>query len=147
MVDRKWHYGFCWEQPDEVLLGMSEDDERQYFRTNGNREPSEYSDVSEKQRTELTEDGPVTIGGTPGKALVVTLPLSLGDLGSFTWEHETKWTCWDGARLHESLDHVSRINLRCDAGIFYGTVEDTIDNEMTSLEVWSAPSEQVHRYV
>ncbi len=52
MEDRKWQYGFCWEQPDEVLAGMREDDDRQYFRINGNNESSEYSSVIEKQRTD-----------------------------------------------------------------------------------------------
>jgi len=50
--DRKWHYGFCWEQPSEVLAGISEDDDRQFFRINGAKEPSEYAGIFDKKRTD-----------------------------------------------------------------------------------------------
>jgi len=47
-IDRKWHYGFCWGQPDEVSDGLLQDDARQAFRINGTDEPSEYNTISEK---------------------------------------------------------------------------------------------------
>ncbi len=49
MQDRKWHYGFCWGQPDEVVQGMLDDDTRQLFRINGSNESNSYAYVNEKQ--------------------------------------------------------------------------------------------------
>jgi len=51
-IDRKWHYGFCWEQPDEVGRGIMSDDGRQFFRINGIKEPSEYSRIIDKKRAD-----------------------------------------------------------------------------------------------
>jgi len=45
--NRKWHYGFCWEQPDDVFAGMQEQDDRQFARINGHTERSEYSSIQE----------------------------------------------------------------------------------------------------
>lgn len=48
-LDRKWHFGFCWGQPDEVLAGIREGDDRQYARINGQREPSDYEKITDMQ--------------------------------------------------------------------------------------------------
>ena len=45
--DRKWHFGFCWAQPDEVLEGMREKDDRRLARINGRTEPSRYNTIDE----------------------------------------------------------------------------------------------------
>jgi len=44
--DEKYHFGFCWEQPDIVTnQGASEDDRKK--RLNGTKEPDSHLDVSE----------------------------------------------------------------------------------------------------
>lgn len=45
--DRKWHFGFCWGQPDEVLAGIREKDDRRLARINGNTSPSLYSSIDD----------------------------------------------------------------------------------------------------
>lgn len=45
--DRKWNFGFCWGQPNDVLDGMSQDDARQVQRINGQRSSNGYSNLSD----------------------------------------------------------------------------------------------------
>ena len=46
-VDRKWHFGFCWGQPDDVAQGSTEGDTRKMWKVNAQTETSEYTALNE----------------------------------------------------------------------------------------------------
>lgn len=46
-LDRKWNFGFCWGQPNEVLDGIAEEDDRQKMRINGNKDAGRRQSLAE----------------------------------------------------------------------------------------------------
>ncbi len=53
-IDRKWHFGFCWMQPDDVAAGSGSDDLRSYGRINSNYKASEYSSLNDMKATDAS---------------------------------------------------------------------------------------------
>jgi prepilin-type processing-associated H-X9-DG protein len=53
--DRKYHFGFCWEQPEEIAQALTSSDPKQYYRINAfapdtNSLHENYTSVSEIQQ-------------------------------------------------------------------------------------------------
>jgi prepilin-type N-terminal cleavage/methylation domain-containing protein len=46
-ADRKWHFGFCWGQPDEVAQGSANGDARRMWRINSQTDTSEYTNLDQ----------------------------------------------------------------------------------------------------
>jgi hypothetical protein len=51
-VDRKWHFGFCWGQPDKVSYGLQQGTDYRYLKINYHGAESEYTDLSEMKQTD-----------------------------------------------------------------------------------------------
>jgi prepilin-type N-terminal cleavage/methylation domain-containing protein len=50
--DRKWHFGFCWAQPDKVSYGLQNETAYRYLKINYYDRDSEYSDLSEMKASD-----------------------------------------------------------------------------------------------